>query len=62
MSITLYQYQLKVDQGPKYQTWNSELPNSFYEANITLIPKVKKNTATTIIMTATKSDQFPYWI
>jgi hypothetical protein len=24
------------------------------------IPKVKKNTATTIIMTATKTDQFPY--
>jgi hypothetical protein len=38
----------------------TELPNAFYEANITLIPKVKKNTATTIIMTATKTDQFPY--
>jgi hypothetical protein len=25
MSITLYQYQLKMDQGPKYQTWNSEV-------------------------------------
>jgi hypothetical protein len=25
MSITLYKYQLKIDQGPKYQTSNSEV-------------------------------------